>query len=141
MKELSVAIHSKIVQYAEQGDLLVEKKEYKAALLNYEAAYDLLPDPKSIWEASTWLLTAIGDVYFLTKEFNAGVQTLNLAMHCPKAIGNPFIHLRLGQCQFEIGDFKRAANELVRTYALEGEWIFEEEDSKYLEFLKTRIDG
>lgn len=60
-------------------------------------------------------------------------------MHCPGAIGNPFVHLRLGQAQFELGDMTRAADELARAYMGAGDEIFEEQDPKYLAFLKTKI--
>jgi hypothetical protein len=60
-------------------------------------------------------------------------------MHCPKAIGNPFLHLRLGQCQFELGNLDRAADELARAYMGAGLEIFDSEDAKYFEFLKMRM--
>jgi hypothetical protein len=60
-------------------------------------------------------------------------------MRCPGAIGNPFLHLRLGQVQFELGDLTRAADELTRAYMGAGEDIFQEQAPKYFEFLKTRI--
>jgi hypothetical protein len=59
-------------------------------------------------------------------------------MHCPNGIGNPFIHLRLGQCQFETGNLDSAADELTSAYALEGEELFADDDPKYFEFLKTK---
>ena len=58
-------------------------------------------------------------------------------MYCPGAIGNPFIHLRLGQVQFELGNLNRAGDELARAYMGKGEEIFEDEDPKYLAFVKT----
>ena len=54
-------------------------------------------------------------------------------MHCPNAIGNPFIHLRLGQVQYELDDFERAKDELARALILGGSGIFEEEDLKYMQ--------
>jgi hypothetical protein len=36
-------------------------------------------------------------------------------------------------------NLKKAAEELTRAYSIEGEEIFEEENSKYFEFLKTKI--
>jgi hypothetical protein len=60
-------------------------------------------------------------------------------MHCPDAIGNPFIHLRLGQCQFEIGNLKRAADELARAFLMEGLALFEDEDPKYIEWIKPQL--
>ena len=69
----------------------------------------------------------------------AGRDNVSMAMHCPGAIGNPFLHLRLGQCQFELGNLDRAADELARAYMGTGIEIFEDEEGKYFEFLKTRL--
>ena len=46
-------------------------------------------------------------------------------MRCSDALGNPFIHLQLGQCQFELGNEQIAADELTRAYVAEGNDIFE----------------
>ncbi|WP_375514175.1 tetratricopeptide repeat protein [uncultured Nostoc sp.] len=64
-------------------------------------------------------------------------HALQKAMYCPDAIGNPYIHLKLGQAQLELGNFERAQDELARAYIIEGKAIFENEDSKYYEYLKT----
>jgi hypothetical protein len=69
----------------------------------------------------------------------AGRESLSLAMHCPDAIGNPFLHLRLGQCQYELGNLDQAADELARAYMGGGEEIFEEDEREYFTFLKTRL--
>jgi hypothetical protein len=76
-----------------------------------------------------------------SKDYAAGVDNLSLAMHCPDAIGNPFLHLRLGQCQFESGNLERAADEFIRVYAIAGSGIFKEENPKYFHFLKTKAEG
>jgi hypothetical protein len=90
--------------------------------------------------AATWILAAIGDANFLSGDFEAGRDNLGTAMHCPEALGNPFLHLRLGQCHFELGALDRAADELIRAYMGGGPEIFEEDDRKYIEFLATRAD-
>ena len=139
MAEMSDELHEKITAHSEAGDELADQGDYAGALSEYWKAFDLIPEPKTDWDASTWVLTAIGDANFKGGDFKAGVDNLSSAMHCPDAIGNPFIHLRLGQCQFETGNLDRAADELTRAYALEGEEMFSEDDPKYFEFLKTRI--
>ena len=53
-------------------------------------------------------------------------------------LGNPFLHLRLGQSQYELGELDRAADELMRAYMGAGEDIFVSEDPKYRAFLATR---
>ena len=64
-----------------------------------------------------------------------------MAMNCPNAIANPFLHMRLGQCQFELSNFHRAAGELTRAYMGGRLEIFAEERESYLSFLKTRIES
>lgn len=140
MTELDQKTYSEIQDLCAKGDWLAEKGNFSAAIKDYLKAFDLVPEPKTNWDASTWILTAIGDANFLGSDFQAGVENLSSAMDCPGAVGNRFIHLRLGQCQFEIGNLDRAADELTRAFALQGEEIFSDEDPKYMGFLRTRID-
>jgi hypothetical protein len=137
--ELSDEIHERIQILCKEGDALAEQCQYSAALKKYWAAWGLLPEPKTDWKAATWILAAIGDANALSGDFTAGRDNLSMAMHCPDAIGNPFLHLRLGQCQFELGNLDRAADELARAYMGAGSDIFEGAD-KYFAFLKTRLE-
>lgn len=139
MAELSDADYKKIKKLCAQGDEYAEEEQYPEALKKYWEAFDLIPEPKEEWEATLWILVSIGDANFLTKDFEAGRDNLSNAMHCADAVGNPFIHLRLGQCQFELGNLDRAADELTRAYTVAGDDIFAEEDGKYMAFLQTRI--
>ena len=65
-------------------------------------------------------------------------------MSAPGTIGNPWVHLRLGQVKFELGDMKRAADELARAYMGGGRECLRDEDPKYFalveEVLKTPPD-
>lgn len=140
MTELSHDTHERIKKLSADGDALAEAGRYPDALTKYWAAWDLLPEPQTDWDAAIWLLAAIGDANFLGGDFNAGRDNFSLAMHCPGAIGNPFLHLRLGQCQLELGNEERAADELARAYMAEGHQIFADQDPKYLAFLKTKLE-
>ncbi|PHS15826.1 MAG: hypothetical protein COA78_04630 [Blastopirellula sp.] len=140
MAELSDDTHKKIEQLSALGDDLAEMNQYSDALAKYWEAWNLLPEPQTDWEAATWLLAAIGDANFLSGDFEAGRDNLSNAMQCPGAIGNPFLHLRLGQCQLELGNHDQAADELARAYMADGQEIFEDQDSKYLTFIKTKLD-
>jgi len=140
MPELSDALHARIVDLTRKGDELAAETKYAEALGEYLTAWDILPEPKEQWEAATWILAAIGDANFLSHDFEAGRDNLSAAMRCPDAIGNPFLHLRLGQCQFELGVLDRAADELARAYMAEGKELFADEDPKYFDFLKKRLD-
>lgn len=138
MAVLDDAIHERIQALCAEGDVLAKKAKYSVALKKYWAAWDLLPEPKTDWETATWLLGAIGDANFLGGDYLAGRDNLSMAMHCPEAIGNPFLHLRLGQCLYELDNLDRAAEELARAYMGAGAEIFEG-SAKYFAFLKTRI--
>ncbi len=136
MKRLENNIHAKIEKLCDAGDKFAEMGHFSFALTNYWTAYDLLPEPKEDWVAGTWILTAIGDANFLNKDYQAGADNLAASMHFPSAIGNPFLHLRLGQCYFELGYFERARKEFMKCYSLEGEELFENENPKYFDSLK-----
>ncbi len=99
----------------------------------------MLPEPRTNWQAAIWILGAIGDANYLGSDFAAGRDNLSLAMHCPDAIGNPFLHLRLGQCQYELGNMDRAADELARAYMGGGTELFDDDDPKYFTFLTSRL--
>lgn len=135
--ELPDEVHSKIEILSAQGNSLAESGKYREATEKFIEALELLPEPITDWETCTWLLVAIGDMNFLQRAYEPAKMALSDAMHCPNALGNPFIHLRLGQSQFELGNKERAANELSRAYMGAGKEIFEEDDPKYFEFLKT----
>jgi len=139
MPELDLAVHERVQMLCAEGDGLAGNGSYPAALEKYWAAWDLLPEPQTEWEAATWILAAIGDANYLGGDYPAGRDNLSMAMHCPGAVGNPFLHLRLGQCRFELGERDGAADELARAYMGAGSEIFAGAD-RYVAFLKTRLN-
>lgn len=139
-QELPDELHAKLTVLAKEGDALAEAGRYAEALDRYWDAFDLLPDPATEWSAGTWLLAAIGDANLLNNDYEAARDNLSYAMRFPDAIGNPFLHLRLGQSQFELGNLDRAADELARAYMGAGADIFADDDPKYFAFLKTRLE-
>lgn len=137
--ELPTKIHAEVTKLSAQGDQLAKAGRYDDAIPLYWKAWDILPDPKQQWGAALWLLAAIGDANFGNRDYVACRDNLNSAMQIPGAVGNPFLHLRLGQCQFELGNMGRAADELARAYIPEGKAIFKADDPKYLVFVKSKL--
>jgi len=135
-KQIPKNLYSRINELCQRGQSYEEKENFELAVKSYLEALALIPSPLTDWEASTWILTAIGDMYFLLSQYNSALPYLEGAMHCPDAIGNPFIHLRLGQVQYELGNANKAKDELTRAFLIEGEDIFSEEDPKYLTWVK-----
>jgi tetratricopeptide (TPR) repeat protein len=139
--EIDDLSYSKILELSKQGDNYAQRHEFTKAIDSYYDALDLVPDPLEAYSATTWLLTAIGESYLLSNDYENAREVLQQAMHCPDAIGNPFIHLILGQAQFELGNFDRAKDELARAYMGGGKEIFAGDDPKYYEYLKALMRG
>lgn len=141
MAELPSSLHQRIRILCAEGDALAGRSKYPAALERYRDAFDLLPEPKTQWPLATWILAAVGDACFQGGDFKAGREALTAAAGCPGAGENPFIHLRLGQCLFELGELDRAAEELAHPLVTVGPDLFAHEDPKYFRFLRSRIEG
>lgn len=137
--ELPPAIHAEIEALCAEGDRLAEARAYEDAIARYDAAWRLVPEPRSDWNASTWLLAAIGDACFLGGYAASARDAFEHAMHCPGGLGNPFLHLRLGQLLHDAGEPDRAADELARAYMGAGADIFADQPPQYLAFLQTRM--
>ncbi|MFB9324721.1 tetratricopeptide repeat protein [Paenibacillus aurantiacus] len=138
--QLSDSTYSAIRALCKQGDDLVKIGDLDAAKQNYIAAIRLLPEHHQEWEAATWIYAAIGDVHFRMMNYDKAFKCFFNAVQCPKGLGNPYIHLRLGQLYYEQQNYEKAADELTRAYMGAGMEIFMEDDPKYLEFLETNIE-
>ncbi len=139
-ESLSDEIYAEVVRLSKLGDELADSGDLVLAKENYESALELLPGDHCDWEASTWLFVSIGDVQLRLNNLEEAFTCFINAVQCPNGLGNPYIHLRLGQIYFEQGNLDKAADELTRAYMGAGMDIFMEDDPKYLEFLETKID-
>lgn len=139
LKELGDQVHQQILQLSREGDSCMEGGAYTSAAEKFRAAFGLIPEPFEDWQASIWLLVSLGEAYYSNEEYSQAHAALAKAMHVPGAIGNPLIHLRLGEVQYELGNTKRATDELLRAYMGGGAELFEEEDEKYFAFLKREV--
>lgn len=137
--ELDPAIHKLIGEACARGDRLADAEEYGLAIKAYNEAWQLIPEPKAEWNASTWVLTAIADCAYLGGFRQSAREAIDYVMTCPGAIGNPFIHLRRGQILLDEGENDAAADELARAYMGGGTEIFAGADPKYLHFLSTHM--
>lgn len=138
-KKRTGTVHEQIAELCKEGDVLASAGRLDDARQKYIAALKLLPGEPGQWEAATWIYVAIGDVHFRSRSFDKAFKCFHNAVRCPKGLGNPYIHLRLGQLQFELNQLDNAADELMRAYMGGGIDIFMEDDPKYLAFLETRI--
>lgn len=139
MKQLPEETHSQIKLLCKQGDDLANAQQLELAKEKYLEALKLLPKPQIDWDAATWIYVAIGDVHFRLGNYERCFRCFYNAVQCPNGLGNPFIHLRLGQMYFEQNNKKKTLDELTRAYMGGGAEIFMEDDPKYLEFAQIHI--
>lgn len=132
-------MHEQIAAFCKEGDALASVGNLEGARQKYIAALKLLPGEPRQWEAATWIYVALGDAHFRAQNVDKAFKCFYNAVQCPKGLGNPYIHLRLGQLYFEQHMLDKATDELTRAYMGGGISIFMEDDPKYLEFLETRI--
>lgn len=78
-------------------------------------------------------------MHFRLENHDKALNSFQNAVQCPGGLGNPYIHLRLGQLYFERHQLDNAADELTRAYMGGGIDIFMEDDPRYLAFLETRL--
>ena len=134
---LPTAIDSKIRLLCQEGYECFDARDLKAAIRKFYSAWTLLPKPQTDWEQAGWILTALGDAYFIKGDYDNGCEALSSALHCPNAKGNPIIHLRLGQCYFELGELDRAQEQFQWVKQQGAEDLFAKEHNKYLQLLLT----
>ena len=131
--------HGRIKVLCEEGDNLCERKDYNSALEKYRGALEMLPEPVTAWNAATWIFAAIGDACFLSGDTNGAYDAFSNATHCPGGVGNPFIHLRLGQIQLALGNEIIALDELTRAYMGGGKEIFKDQEPRYFELVQRNL--
>lgn len=130
---LDTAIASKTRLLCQQGYALFDRGDIKTAIRQFYSAWTLLPKPQTQWQEAGWILTALGDAYLAKGEYQNGKEALSSALHCPNAYGNPVIHLKLGQCLFELDDSRGAKQQFELVQANGGQTLLDREDPKYSE--------
>lgn len=137
--ELPKRLHARIKSLSEEADALAEGERLVEAEAKYREAMALLPKPAAQWEAATWLFTALGDLYFERQDFETACNLFASAVLSAGGLGNPYVHLRLGQCRLELGEEAAAQDELARALMGGGEGLFEGDDPKYLEYIQKHV--
>ena len=124
-------------ELCEKGTSLSEAGEYQEALACFQCALEKIPETYDHEDERVWILAAIGDTLFQLQQYSNAMEYLRRAYFYDP--GNPFINLRLGQCELESGCIHDAKEHLLKAYMAEGATIFEGESLKYLQAIKEQI--
>jgi hypothetical protein len=130
---------NKVDRLLAEGEKFADAEQYGNALTRFQAAWDLLPEPKDEQEPAVQILAAIADCHFYLRAWSKCHEAVQHAFRCGAAVDNPFFRLRLGQSLYELGYEQEATNWLVPVYITEGREPFEADDPKYLEFFRDKL--
>ncbi len=130
-------IFSRIKRHTEQGDQMMQAENFNQAVKEYQKAWNLLPEPRQLWQISTWIKVAQSEALITMENYTAAKEKILEGIICPGAVDNPLVHLLLGIACYETGDMDCAGKELQIAYELQGEDIFADEDEKYRQLIKT----
>lgn len=131
--ELSDELYAEITKHSDIGEHYFEDGKYRKALEEYKKAFELIPEPKTDWEASVWTLAAIGDSHYMLREFVSALKVFEQLMNEYHEENNPFARVRYGECLYETGNTEAAREHLQAAFDMEGEEIFD--NDKYLKFI------
>jgi tetratricopeptide (TPR) repeat protein len=137
---LPESVIKQIKDHLAEGDQFLDRDDYTRASHAYHRALALIPEAKTDHPVALDVFLAVGEALFFSARYSDSIRSFQMAMKCPGGVEDSLVHLRLGEAYYELGDLDSAADELARAYILHREDIFEDEDPKYLSFLKTRID-
>jgi len=138
--ELEDNVYNQVVSLAEEGDDFAENEIFGSAISKYNEALDLLPEPKTDWEAATWLYIALGDALFSEKDFDAALIAYEKALISPDGTVNPYIWFCLGEVFYESGNIEKAKTHFMSAYVLDGEEIFKDTKPVYISLIRDEID-
>lgn len=136
---LNSALNQLIRELCEAGYQAFDSGDYKLAIRRFYEAWTHLPKPQTQWQEAGWVLTALGDAYFAKGDFKSGREALTSALHCPETLGNPFIHLRLGQCLFELNQFDAAREQFLLVKQHQKNDLFAAQHPKYQRLISEPV--
>ena len=140
--ELPDALYEQVTGLSEEGNERCAAGDYEEARTRFAAAYELLPEPKQRWAATTWLLASLGDCYFLQGRYDEALRQFRAAQLSAGGTDEAFVWYRLGQCLYELdAPREQILDALMSAYMLAGRDIFEaERTQKYYEFLQRNVN-
>ncbi|MCE5170768.1 hypothetical protein LQV63_15790 [Paenibacillus profundus] len=115
------------------ADARLREKNYPKAIETLWNMYEALHRREQSSTVGRYVLIRIAHINIYNEDYIAARDNLSFIMQFPNTIGNPLLHLRLGQVQDKLGNEKRAVDELARAFIMDGKRVFDLEDRRLLE--------
>ncbi|WP_299326567.1 hypothetical protein [uncultured Maribacter sp.] len=99
--------------------------------------YESLTDDQKRTREGRYVILHIAEVFFSERWIEDAFDNYNFAMQFKDTVGNPFLHLRLGQLNYLVQNKDKMHDELSRALIMDGDAIFKNEDPKLIEMVKS----
>jgi tetratricopeptide (TPR) repeat protein len=133
-------LDSKIAEITRRAKNYSFDGKHQASIDEYHNALDLIGQNVKKSKHAVMLYSGIGEVYFLQQKWEEALEYYGNAVQSEGGLGEPLIHLRLGQLRYELDQKEKAKDELLRAYMGGGEKYFEDENPKYLALISSLIN-
>lgn len=134
-EDLDEAIADQLDQFVRAGTERLEAGDAEAAREQFEAGIALLPEPKRLWVAATWLYASVANIHFDAGRWQEARDMFAAALESPSGVGDAFIQLRLGQAEYELGNSDEALHRLLFATMRGPRGLLDDEDPKYAALL------
>lgn len=124
--ELPDDVHAEVTRLFQEGANYEDLNAPDAAVECHTKALELLPTPRTQWEAATLLYTALADALGALDRWADAHDALQLALASPGGKGNGYVWLRLGDAHKAEGRQAQALEAYTSAYMLEGAELFED---------------
>lgn len=149
MEKIARRTSKKVWGINREATIFGMKHKYLKAGEKYKEAIEILPEPRELWVEYNVVLKNIQENYWMNAKFNEGkkggyaeaLEYWKIIMQIPLHIGDAKSHFRIGQIRYELGQFEKAKDELMRSYMISGMERFRDEDEKYFELIRPIIEG
>ncbi|MCC2591912.1 hypothetical protein LKO27_00510 [Tessaracoccus sp. OS52] len=119
-------VHAEVTRLFEEGSNYEDLNAPDAAVECHIKALELLPAPRTQWEAATLVYTALADALGALNRWGEAFDALQLALQSPGGRENGYVWLRLGDAHKADGRTPQALEAYTSAYMLEGEELFED---------------
>ena len=135
-KEKTHTVEQTAERLTDKADRHFEMCELAEAIDCYGKVLRLISVKKELEEQTAWTLSAIGDCYFVMRDFKSALRHYIKAFNLPTGYANAYAQLRAGQVFYEQGNMEQARHYMLQAYLIEGDELFEDEDWKYFDLIK-----
>ncbi|MFX3650674.1 MAG: hypothetical protein ACE3K2_14200 [Paenibacillus sp.] len=127
MKELTpehAELERHIIETVEAGNVLDETQQHEQALIYYDQAWGMLPEPKMEWEIASWIASCHGNAHMDLKQYELAKPWAEISLQTRGTDSNTSPLIDLGMICMRLGQHDEAYSYLHQAYEFGRERAF-----------------